>query len=1052
MNFKICLSAILLVISSSNFSFSQSHLIGEFENIDDWQRVVSDGVTMDLSFVDGYIGKCIKIDYEFKGSGYCGIQKNISLPLPDDYKFTYYLKGNSPNNNLEFKLADASGDNVWWLNKHDFEFPNQWQKMVVKKRDITFAWGPVGGGNLKKVYSLQIIISASQGGKGSVYIDEIKFEKILPPKNPNAKTIVTASSTENGSPNNLLNEKSEDWKSNKNEEQFILIDFQFVKEYGGLIINWDSINYPKSFDILISNDKIIWEKAYANNDCKGDYSFIFLKNGESRYIKIAMHKSSKQNGYGIKNIKIENFEFSNSYNNFFKEVASFYPKGFFPKYFYDVQSFWDVIGVSEDNKEGLINEEGAIEVDKGSFRVEPFLFTDNKLISWADAKITQSLEDDYLPIPSVLWQTKNLQLEIKTFAEGEAGASSIFIRYSVKNISSSKQNGNFYLSIRPYQVNPPWQFLNIVGGASKIKSIEFKNAIANVNSDKKIIPLQNPDTFGAVNFKDGEIITYINKNYLPSSTSAEDSFEFASGAYKFNFNLEPNHSNDFVFIIPFYDNSKYLNLANYNVDADSLVNKKLEQIKNFWIEKLNAVKFDLPKSADKYINTLRSNLAYILINKDGPAIQPGSRSYERAWIRDGSLTSSALLRLGIKDEVKEYLNWYSTFQYPSGKIPCVVDKRGADPTAENDSHGEFIYAILQYFIFTDDTVFLEDKYDNIKKAVDYIEYLTDQRKTKQYQSKDSLAFYGLMPESISHEGYSAKPMHSYWDDFFTIRGLKDAVTIAHILNKTEDEKRYIKLRDEFEKNLYSSINLAMKMHNINYIPGSVELGDFDATSTTIALYPANELHNLPEPQLQNTFDKYYQYFNNRLDSNFDWVNYTPYEIRGAGTFLYLNQKEKTHKLLDFFFRDQYPNEWNAWAEVVWKDKNTPKFIGDIPHTWIGSDYITVVRSIFGYEREGDSSLVLGAGINPEWLDREEGISIINFATQYGLVSYHLQKSNNKIKLEINGDIKIPPGNIVFKSPLSKKIKSIFINGKSSNDFQNNEIKIFSLPANVIVEY
>ena len=33
---------------------------------------------------------------------------------------------------------------------------------------------------------------------------------------------------------------------------------------------------------------------------------------------------------------------------------------------------------------------------------------------------------------------------------------------------------------------------------------------------------------------------------------------------------------------------------------------------------------------------------------------------------------------------------------------------------------------------------------------------------------------GLVTESISHEGYSAKPVHSYWDDFWALRGLDDA--------------------------------------------------------------------------------------------------------------------------------------------------------------------------------------------------------------------------------------------------------------------------------------
>ena len=244
----------------------------------------------------------------------------------------------------------------------------------------------------------------------------------------------------------------------------------------------------------------------------------------------------------------------------------------------------------------------------------------------------------------------------------------------------------------------------------------------------------------------------------------------------------------------------------------------------------------------------------------------------------------------------------------------------------------------------------------------------------------------------------------------------------------------------------------MKMHNINYIPGCVELGDFDATSTTIALYPANELQNLPEPQLDNTFDKYYRNFVKRLDPNDNWVNYTPYEIRIAGTFLYLGQKDRTHKLLDFFFSDQRPKEWNHWAEVVWKNRNEPKYIGDMPHTWVGSDYITVVRSIFGYERESDSSLVLGAGIKSEWLERPQGLAVNNFATQYGIISYQIQKRDNKIIISLKGNITIPEGQIIIKSPIDKPIKSITINDNTVNKFENSEIKIDEIPAKIVLGY
>ena len=43
----------------------------------------------------------------------------------------------------------------------------------------------------------------------------------------------------------------------------------------------------------------------------------------------------------------------------------------------------------------------------------------------------------------------------------------------------------------------------------------------------------------------------------------------------------------------------------------------------------------------------------------------------------------------------------------------------------------------------------------------------------------------------------------------------------------------------------------------------------------------------------------------------------------------------------------------------------PKFIGDMPHTWVGSGFVEAVRDLFAYEREDDRALVLAAGIPAE---------------------------------------------------------------------------------------
>jgi hypothetical protein len=1032
---------------------AQPLVIDKFDNLAEWKEIASDGAKIKLDIQKGLNRNYLRIDYDFIGSGYCGIEKLFPFNLPHNYKFKFSLKGNSPKNNLEFKLVDKSGDNVWWRNQRNFDFPTDWEIITIKKRDIEFAWGPIGGGEVKNFEKIQIIIAAAEGGKGTIFLDDLTFEEIPLPKDPDAKPIVYSSSPADKNLNTILdNNMSTVWRSKtKSNRQYLLIDFQYAKEIGGFVLHWDELDFASDFDISISNDRTKWEKVFTAAKNNLNRNFIYLKNVDARYVKFNLISSSRKKGYIIKEIEVKDSQFSQSLNNFFTQVAHYYKAGSFPKYFYDKQSYWTVVGVSEDLKEGLINEQGTIEIDKSSFSIEPFIQLDSKLLTWDDVQLKQSLENKYLPLPSVTWIHPSLNLEIKTIAFGKPNSSALLVRYRLSNTSKKMMSGKLLIAIRPYQVNPKWQFLNNEGGVSRIKEISYDGELVNINREKRIIPLIQPNEFGATKFANGEIIDYLLKNSLPLEKYVKDDFGFASAGLSYNFKLEAGETKDFIFLIPFYqiENDLY---SDAKTNPSKYFNEILSDDINFWEEKLDKINIKLPPSGEKILNTLKSNLAYILINKDGPAIQPGSRSYERSWIRDGALTSSALLRLGLKDEVRNYLDWFSKYQFPSGKIPCVVDRRGADPTPENDSHGEYIYAILQYFKFSHDTLFLKDKLQNVIGAVNYIEFLTNQRKTEQYKKKDSIVFYGLVPESISHEGYSAKPMHSYWDDFFTLRGLRDAVEIARIIGDTDFEKRCKNIRDEFETNLYNSLKLAIANHNIDYIPGCAELGDFDATSTTISLFPGNEQNNLPQKELLNTFDKYYDHFNQRLDPKSDWINYTPYELRTVGSFILLGKREISHKQLDFFFKDQHPNEWNHWAEVVWKSKDEPKFIGDMPHTWVGSDYINAVRMMFVYENYFDTTLILAAGLNDDWIDSDEGIVVNKMPTYYGDISYSVKKFHNGYKVDISGDIQVPMDKIIFKNFKKSTPSKVLVDGAILNNFNENDIVINKSPASIIIEY
>ncbi len=1041
------------LITASTILVAQEKVLDEFETLDGWKTFASDGVETQKASDAGVSGKAIRIDVEYKtGAGYGGVIKSFPISLPGNYQFSFYVRAEMSINNFEIKFSDTTGNIVWWTNKRNFTFPTKWKKITIKKRHIEFAWGP-SSAPLTQLGHIEFTITAGTGGKGSVYIDHLTFEKLddedttFPPLEATASS---SASKRTSASNAIDNSVTTLWQSKGSAQpQWLTIDCGRRREFGGLIIDWGKEKYAASYNILLSLDNKKYDTAYSVSKNRGVKNYIYLPESEARYIKVVMNESNRK-GFTVRNIEIASLDFSSNMNNFYQRIAHDAPRGLYPKYFTPQASYWTIFGASGDTKEGMINEDGMFEVDKGSFSIEPFVFADGKLMTWNDVSCSQQLERNYLPIPSVVWKSNTIELTTKVFAEGEAGTSSIYAWYRLKNSSSAETKGNLYLAVRPFQVNPPYQFLNMESGAMKISSLSYNGENISVNKNNTIVPFIKPDNVGVASFEEGDITSYLKNNMLPQNKEVSDAFEHASGAMQYAYTLKSNETKDIVLAIPFHglQADHHANIGTEKAVAQA--QKKLDETIAFWESKVSNIDIMLPKSDEKIINTLKSTLAYILINRDGAATQPGSRSYERSWIRDGSMTSAVLLRMGDVKEVREYLDWYAKYQFPNGKIPCVVDTRGPDATPENDSHGQFIYAVLQYFYFTHDTTFLREKFKNIAGAVEYIQTLRAPRLIDYYKNgSDSLrALYGLVTESISHEGYSDKPMHSYWDDLFTMRGLKDAATIAHIIGNKEYEAKFLELRDEFRAELNSSILLSMKYKHINYIPGCVEKGDFDATSTAVGLYPVEETHSLPQEALNNTFEKYYTWFVNRIRDT-TWVNYTPYEIRVCGSMIRLGYKERAHAMLNWFFHDQRPRGWNHWAEVVWHDATLPRFIGDMPHTWVGSDYVGMVRTMFAYE-DGDSVLVLGAGLKDEWFTTGNAVSVKKFPTYFGELNFSAATESNTSKIEISGAITFPKNGILFTVPRLHDVKKILVGGKEIVKAPNINVKV--VPTKITIEY
>jgi len=181
-----------------------------------------------------------------------------------------------------------------------------------------------------------------------------------------------------------------------------------------------------------------------------------------------------------------------------------------------------------------------------------------------------------------------------------------------------------------------------------------------------------------------------------------------------------------------------------------------------------------------------------------------------------------------------------------------------------------------------------------------------------------------------------------------------------------------------------------------------------------------------------------------------WEAFTPYEMRTIGSFVRLGWRDRASTLIEFFLAHRSPPAWRQWAEVVWSDSLTQHFIGDLPHTWVGSDYIRSILDLLVYEDEEDGSLVLAAGVPRSWLREEEGLRVHRLATPYGSLSYAAKEREGTIEVRIEPGLRLPVGGIVLDLPRERAPRRVTINGRSASADGRGRIRVSELPAVVVV--
>jgi F5/8 type C domain len=975
----------------------------------EWQPVVSGNAELRLSTATAAGISSLKMDFDFKGgAGFVVARQAHRRRMPEEFAMTFRLRGTGAVNHLELKLVDATGQNVWRHVQKDLRPPPRWKRMNVDSQDIEFAWGPSSGGRVQELGSVEIAIVAGEGGRGTWWIADLTIEDRTPTRAPTIKA--STAQPDFAAAAALL---GSGWKPQPDDlRPWIAIDFTAPRPIGGLVIDWLEHAPLRGFRVRGSNNGVRWKALHTASAAGGPRSYVYLPGLKTRFLRLDLDEPSAGAA-----LRVQSFEFSRSIHAFWNHVAQGEARGWHPRWLHNEQTLWTPFGRSNGIHCALMDADGMVEVDQGSFSIEPMLWVQGRLFTWADVVPRQELQDGWMPAPSVIWETRDWRLRIHAQAT-TSGASRL--RHRFENLTDRQVSARLFLLIRPFQVTPPWQSFRNVGGVSPIRDLAWRDGAVHVNDVALIVPESGEGSiamagFGALRFDDGFMAAHLTAGVLPPATQVHDPFEFATGALGFELSAGPHQS------------------------AETLVNcmpaaapRAADEPAFEWHGEVPVTQWSGNGWMTEVVQAAFTATAHILVTRSGPALQPGPRRYTRSWIRDGAMMSAALLRMGHVREVAEYIRWYAPHQRADGFVPCCVDVEGTDWLVEHDSHGELLALIGDYHRFTSDHALLADSWTYIDRAAGCIEKL--------------LGPDGLMPVSVSHEGYLAQPVHSYWDDFWTLRGLKDAVDLANAAGRADRARDWLALCARFADSLYASIETTRSQRKLDFVPGSIEWADFDPTATANAIYLLDVPVQLDRNAVERTFDKYFADWRSKRSGAVASANYTPYEIRIIGAFVRLGRRDAALELLRFFLSDRRPAPWNQWPEIAWRDSRAPAHLGDLPHTWIAAEYVLAVRSLIAYEREADRSLVLAAGVAPEWIEGA-GLHVTQMPTPYGALSYSLQRMDSAtLRFEMKSAVS---ARLVLRPPLAGALETVLIDGRACTSFDGNSVTLSGAPAVVI---
>lgn len=376
-------------------------------------------------------------------------------------------------------------------------------------------------------------------------------------------------------------------------------------------------------------------------------------------------------------------------------------------------------------------------------------------------------------------------------------------------------------------------------------------------------------------------------------------------------------------------------------------------------------------------------------------VYPGPYTYKRFWFRDAALILNALLCAGLTDRAERAIDRFPARQTRDGFF--------RSQEGEWDANGEVLWIMDRYCALSG----RPPKTAWRRAIAEGAAWLAAKR-----LPEDGSPHGGLLPAGFSAEHLGPNDYY-YWDDFWGVGGLRAAARLMERYGLKESAASWAAEADGFQAALDRSLDSVSKRLKGPAIPASpYRRLDAGAIGSLAGGYPL-QLMEPTDARLLATND--YLFDACMVDGGFfqDMVH------SGINAYLTLHMAQVALRAGDHRAADllravaAMASPTGQWPEAI-HPHTGGGCMGDGQHVWAAAEWVMMIRNAF--VREEGNTLVVGAGLLPEWLHDGATLRFGPAPTAFGTLTVAVEVRDGRAHVQWDAEWRGPPPRLDIALP------------------------------------